>query len=328
MTAMDLLDRRLLNEFQRGFPLLGQPFEAIGRQLGLAEPEVLARYARLCDDGAISRIGVVFAPNAVGASTLAAMAVPAARIEEVAAIVNAQPETNHNYEREHRLNLWFVLTAPTRLGLDAAIARIERAAHLPVLALPLLEEYHIDLGFDLDAGSGAPKSRSAAPVSGEAQLTAQGRRILAAVQAGLPLEPRPWAAVARRAECSEADVICTLAGWLAGGVARRVGVVVKHRSLGYVANAMVVWDVADSALPRVAQALAAHPEVTLCYRRPRHGEGWPYNLFCMFHGRDREAVLATLAQLRQQPDFAGIPCEVLFSTRCFRQRGARYARAA
>lgn len=328
MTATDPLDRRLLNEFQRDFPLVGRPFEAIGRALGLAEPEVLARFARLCDDGAISRIGVVFAPNAVGASTLAAMAVPPGRIEEVAAIVNAQPETNHNYEREHRLNLWFVLTAPTRLGLDAAIARIERAAHLPVLALPLLEEYHIDLGFDLDSGSGAPKLRSAAPVSGEAKLTAQDRRILAAVQAGLPLEPRPWAAVARQAECSEAEVLCTLAGWLAGGVARRIGVVVKHRSLGYVANAMVVWDVADDALPRIARILAAHPEVTLCYRRPRHGRDWPYNLFCMFHGRDRSAVLATLAQLRRRPEFSCIACEVLFSTRCFRQRGARYARAA
>ena len=328
MTALDLLDRRLLNEFQRDFPLVERPFEAIGRQLGIAEPEVLARYARLLDDGAISRVGVVFAPNAVGASTLAAMAVPPARVEEVAAIVNTQPETNHNYEREHRLNLWFVLTAPTRLGLDAAIARIERAAHLPVLALPLLEEYHIDLGFDLDAGSGAQKPRSAAPVSGEAYLTVQDRRILAAVQSGLPLEPRPWAAVARHAGCSEADVLGTLEGWLDGGVARRIGVVVKHRSLGYVANAMVVWDVADAALPRVAQALAAHPEVTLCYRRPRHGKGWPYNLFCMFHGRDRDAVLATLAALRQRPDFSDIPCEVLFSTRCFRQRGARYARAA
>jgi DNA-binding Lrp family transcriptional regulator len=289
---------------------------------------VLECYAQLVEESLISRIGVVFAPNTVGVSTLAAMRVPAGRLQEAAGIVNAQPETNHNYAREHRWNLWFVLTAPNRIALDAAIARIERATGLPVLGLPLLEEYHIDLGFDLDAGSGAQKPRSAAPVSGEAYLTVQDRRILAAVQSGLPLEPRPWAAVARHAGCSEADVLGTLEGWLDGGVARRIGVVVKHRSLGYVANAMVVWDVADAALPRVAQALAAHPEVTLCYRRPRHGKGWPYNLFCMFHGRDRDAVLATLAALRQRPDFSDIPCEVLFSTRCFRQRGARYARAA
>ncbi|MBS0338585.1 MAG: AsnC family transcriptional regulator [Proteobacteria bacterium] len=328
---MDTLDQRLLNDFQRDFPLVDRPFAAIGRRAGASEEDVLARYARMVEAGTVSRIGVVFAPHAVGASTLAAMAVPPDRIEEVAQIVNAQPETNHNYEREHRLNLWFVLTAPTQLALDASIARIERAAGLPVLALPLLEEFHIDLGFDMEADPsvhGALKRRGKVPVRRRPQLSAQARKLVAAVQGGFPLQARPFEAVAREAGCTPAVACAMLAAWLADGVARRIGVVVRHGSLGYAANAMVVWDVPDADVPEVAGMLAAHPETTLCYRRPRRRPEWPYNLFCMIHGRDRESVLATLEQLRLRLELVGIPYEVLFSTRCFRQRGARYAEAA
>lgn len=324
---MDLLDQRLLNDFQRDLPLVERPFEAIGIGVGASEGEVLARYARLVASGTVSRIGVVFAPHAVGASTLAAMAVPSGRVEEIAAIIDAQPETNHNYEREHRLNLWFVLTAPRQLALDAAIARIERAAGLPVLALPLLEEYHIDLGFDLCSRE-AKKLRREVAVPRALPLSAQERRLVTSVQDGLALQPRPFEAAARLAGCSAEQVRTMLAAWLADGVARRIGVVVKHRALGYAANAMVVWDVPDAELPQIAQLLAGHPDVTLCYRRPRHRPDWPYNLFCMIHGRDRDTVLATLAQLRHCPQVIGIPYEVLFSTRCFKQRGARYAEAA
>ena len=330
---MDALDERLLNEFQRDFPLLERPFEAIGARVGASEEVVLARYVRLLERGAISRIGVVFAPHAVGASTLAAMAVPAGRLEEVAGIVNAQPETNHNYQREHRLNLWFVLTGPTQLALDAAIARIERASGLRVLALPLLQEYHIDLGFDLGRDCVVhempkPRSRRKTPERRPHRLSVQAKKIIAAVQAGLPLQPRPFDAVAHQAGCTTAAVLATLAGWLADGVARRIGVVVRHSALGFAANAMVVWDVPDADVPEVAEMLASHPQTTLCYRRPRHRPEWPYNLFCMIHGRDRDAVLSTLAKLRHRIELVGIPYEVLFSTRCFRQRGAHYAEAA
>ncbi|CAN0220899.1 unnamed protein product [Phaeothamnion confervicola] len=324
---MDTTDFRLQNEFQRDFPLVERPFATIGAQVGLAEEEVLRRYAALAATGHVSRIGVVFAPHAAGTSTLAAMSVPGSRLEEVAAVVNAQPETNHNYEREHHWNLWFVLTAPTGLAMDAAVARIERATGLPVLVLPMLEEFHIDLGFDLDGSHAHPRARPPVPARPPA-LTPRDRRLVAAVQGGFPLLERPYAAIAQSAGSTEPEVISALSLWLEKGIARRAGVVVRHRALGYEANAMVVWDVPQEDLPHVAPLIAAHPEVTLCYRRPRRLPGWPYDLFCMIHGRDRDEVLAVLARMRRDPALVGIPYDVLFSTRCFKQRGARYAEAA
>lgn len=146
----DPLGRRLLNEFQRGFPLSPAPFAEIAERLGCTEAEVLESLRRLRDAGALSRIGPVFRPHAIGASTLAAMAVPEARLAEVAEQVSALAEVNHNYQREHRYNLWFVVTAADQAAVDAALARIEAATGLPVLDLPLLAGYHIDLGFELE----------------------------------------------------------------------------------------------------------------------------------------------------------------------------------
>lgn len=146
---LDEVDRRLLNDFQRDFPLTERPYAAVAVRLGVDEAEVLRRLERLSSAGAVSRVGPVLRPQRVGASTLAAMAVPAERLAEVAELVNAFPEVNHNYAREHRFNLWFVLTAVDQERLAELIEEIEARTGIEVLDLPMLEEYHIDLGFPL-----------------------------------------------------------------------------------------------------------------------------------------------------------------------------------
>lgn len=146
---MDPVERRLLNDYQRDFPLEPRPYARIADELGLREDEVLAKLAELQAGGTISRVGAVVRPNTVGASTLAAMAVPAERLEAVAALVSARPEVNHNYEREHALNLWFVVAAADNAAVRATLDSIETETGLPVIDLPLHTAYHIDLGFDL-----------------------------------------------------------------------------------------------------------------------------------------------------------------------------------
>ncbi|MDP6572501.1 MAG: Lrp/AsnC family transcriptional regulator [Rhodospirillales bacterium] len=146
---MTTFEKRLLDEFQRGFPLVERPFAAIADDLGVTEAEIIETLGRLRDEGMVSRVGAVFDPGAIGASTLAAMAVPPGRLDEVTALVNGFDEVNHNYEREHRINVWFVVTAPHRARLDAVIAEIGERTGLEVLDLPMQEAYHLDLGFPL-----------------------------------------------------------------------------------------------------------------------------------------------------------------------------------
>ena len=149
MREFSRLEQRLLNEFQHGLPLTSKPFADIARQLGVYETTVLETLQRLQTEGVVSRVGAVFRPNRIGASTLAAMAVPAAMLEEVAGIVSSFDEVNHNYEREHRFNLWFVVVADDEQQLQDVLAEIEDSCGYPVLDLPLLNEHFIDLGFDL-----------------------------------------------------------------------------------------------------------------------------------------------------------------------------------
>jgi len=147
MLALDDIDRRLLTEFQRDLPLVERPFAAMAELLDIGEDEVISRLGRLTGDGAVSRVGPVFAPHRVGCSTLAAMAVPPEWLERIAGLVNHYPEVNHNYERDHRYNLWFVVTAARREDVEAVLDDIRDRTGLEVLDLPMLTDYHIDLGF-------------------------------------------------------------------------------------------------------------------------------------------------------------------------------------
>ena len=143
------LEQRLLNDFQHGFPLVTRPYLAIAEQLGMEEDEVIDLLADLRERGAISRVGPVFKPNRVGVSTLAAMAVPPDQLAAVAEIVNSYPEVNHNYERDHHFNLWFVLTAPESEHLNKILQDIRYETGLEVMDLPMVQDYFIDLGFTI-----------------------------------------------------------------------------------------------------------------------------------------------------------------------------------
>ena len=144
---LDALDRRLIEDFQRDLPLCPEPYASMGRRLGVTGEVVLDRLARLQERGVLSRVGAVIAPHRTGWSTLAAMAVPEERLEAVAALVSACPEVNHNYAREHRLNLWFVVTAGSPERVAEVLAGIAGESGLEVLDLPLEHAYGIDLGF-------------------------------------------------------------------------------------------------------------------------------------------------------------------------------------
>ena len=333
------VEKRLLNDFQRGFPLVNEPFRDIANRLNIGEQQVLDTLCRFHASGLVSRVGPVFSPNIVGRSTLAAMAVPEQDLESVAQVVSAFAEVNHNYERDHRFNLWFVVTAQDQHHLDAVLRDIEQQCVLPVMSLPMLESFHIDLGFSLDwdksgddAGIEGPerlKTRYDADKTAEIDVQTDGARsLIAAVQHGLPLVSRPYVAIAEQAGMDEAEVLVHLQSWLEAKVINRFGIVLRHRKLGYQANAMVVWDVSDDDVGRLGQCFSEHDFVTLCYRRPRQLPQWPYNLFCMIHGQDHDAVLDHIAKLAEQCVDVPVQHEVLFSLRCFKQRGAHYHKAS
>ncbi len=150
------------------------------------------------------------------------------------------------------------------------------------------------------------------------------RQLIALLQQGLPLVSRPYAVIAEKLQLSEVEVISRLSVLKKQGVIKRLGVIVNHRRLGYKANAMVVFDVSDNLVKQIGEHVSQFSFVNLCYQRPRQGEQWPYNLYCMIHGKNREIVLQQLKHLIESCGLGKCKNEVLFSKQCFKQRGALY----
>lgn len=317
------LDYRLLHDFQQNFPICPAPFAELAGRLGVAENVVLRMLEQLRREGKISRVGAVFAPKRIGASTLAAMAVPPEKLDVVARAVNRFPEVNHNYEREHRYNLWFVVTAGSEGRLLAALGAIEQAAGYPVVALPMRREFRAAVqGDDAEDHEGGLGSTGARPAT---VLDEIGRRLVMALQEGLPLFIRPFSILASRVGCDESELLERIRHWRAEGAIKRFGVVVRCQAPDEGVNAMLVQDVPDESVTGIGSAMAREPSVALCYERSRVLPDWPYNLYSILRGPTREEVRARIEEIRQRLGLAGYTSEILFSLTRFKRDGVRYA---
>ncbi|MBE2293870.1 MAG: Lrp/AsnC family transcriptional regulator [Phycisphaerales bacterium] len=324
---MDELKRRLINEWQGDFPLCERPFAVVAEQLNSDEATVLQILQALLADGTLTRFGPLYQIERMGgAFSLAALQVPEADFERIAAIVNHFPEVAHNYQRDHTLNMWFVLATETSAEMADTVARIEKATGLPVFNFPKEKEYFIEARFGVGA-SGVNHSRSTPDSIGKIALSperlAQLRPLIRATQAGLPLTLQPYHALATQLNSDVTTVITGLQSLLEAGAIRRIGVVPNHYRIGYTANGMSVWNVADEKVDELGAQVGALQFVTHCYRRPRHLPHWPYNLFAMIHGASRDEVATKVEQIAE---ILGEDCDtrtILYSTRILKKTGLR-----
>lgn len=315
----DSTDLRLLDDWQRDLPLVSRPFASIGEEIGCIESEVLQRLKTLHASGRITRVGATCAPNTVSASTLAALSAPAEHVDEIAEIVGRQPGVNHSYLRENHWNLWFVATGPDRKHIDTVLDNIRVETRLQVLDVPLVRPFNVDLGFKMTG----QKDRPPAPRPIRLGCLEDGdNHLLQALTTGMPICEFPYRAIGEDLGRSEEEVISRISILIDAGIITRLGVIVRHRALGWRSNAMVVWDIDSDRIDKAGPALAAVPGVTLCYeRRPVEGV-WPYRLYCMIHAQSRGKALDVLTEASALEELQDIPYRILFSSRCFKQTGA------
>lgn len=319
----DPIDVSLLDNWQRDFPICHRPFDTLADTLGITGQDVLDRLTKMKASGRITRIGATCTPNSVSASTLAAVAAPEERIDEVAAVIGAQAGVNHSYLREDKWNLWFVATGPDRAHVDATLARIGAQTGLEVIDLRLVRPFNVDLGFRMVAGkSDTPHLPKLVDMS----VLADGdRALMQELCRGLAISETPYEELATRLNRDETDVAGRIAVLQTAGIIARFGVIVRHRTLGWSANAMVVWDVDPETIDKAGPALTALTGVTLCYERQPAPGKWPYRLYNMIHARSRAEAMAVLKKARALPELAGADHKVLFSTQCYKQTGALIA---
>ena len=319
---MDAADRRLLNAMQKDVPLVSRPFAEIGERLGMPEEEVLSRARRLKEGAIIRQISAIFDSRRLGySSTLVAMEIPEELIEEAAGRISEHAGVSHNYKRDNPFNLWFTLTLPPGVDLEAEVQRLaEEAKARRARILPALRLFKIGVELDLEQGTNAAEKRKLtreAPTSfSDADLA-----YVRVLQQDLPLEAEPFRAWAESLGASEDEMFARAKELEESGVMRRFAAVLRHQKAGFTANGMICWRIPEEQLPDLGYRLAAYPQVSHCYQRPVYPD-WPYSVFSMVHALSREKCEEIARQMSEEigiSDYA-----ILYSTKEYKKERVKY----
>jgi DNA-binding Lrp family transcriptional regulator len=319
--TFDETDRRLASRVQACVDLVAQPFATIAAELEMDENEVLTRLQRWSHEGTLREISAVLEGSALGHdSALVAGQVPAARIEEVANIINGHPMVTHNYERTHAYNLWFTIAAPGHLAVDHHVRALERATGIERFeVLRRTHTFKIGVNFDVSAQRNNTARRELIALPNLVP-TRQEQACLRALQRPLPLERFPFETLARLENLDANDILAVGKRFLGTGMRKYVATL-NHRKIGIQGNGMVVWNVPESELDTIGARMTNAPEVSHCYAR-NPVRGFPYRFYSMLHAKDTETC-RTIAQ-RIAGELGLADYLVLFSTREFKKCRLRY----
>jgi len=321
-SAMDAIDRRLLNLIQKDFPLVARPFAAIGEQLGISEEDVLARARRLKKGGVIRQISAIFDSRRLGySSTLVTMDIPEEHIDESASHISEHSGVSHNYKRDHSFNLWFTLTLPPGADLEAEVAQLSDVAGARrTRVLPALRVFKIGVELDLEQGANVAEKRRPSKQPPRS-FTEEDLSYVRVLQQDLPLEPTPFQGWAESLGVSQEEMFAKARGFEASGVMRRFAAVLRHQKAGFVANGMICWCIPEERLPDLGHRLASYPQVSHCLQRPVYPD-WPYNVFSIVHALSREGCEEMARRMSQEigvDDYV-----ILYSTKEYKKKRVRY----
>jgi DNA-binding Lrp family transcriptional regulator len=325
------LDRELLNAVQWDFPLEPRPYAALGERLGMDEPEVRARVARVKELGVLRQLSAIFDTRALGyGSALVAAKIDPGRVDEAAAVISDHPGVSHNYKRNHAYNLWYTIAVPPGDSLEEHVDALHReSGALVTRRLPTLKLYKIGVKLDMTGNTAAdakaevleherPERREHMDAPELSDLEVAAIRV---VQDDLPLVEYPFAAYGDLIGCDEATVLELLSSFKERKLMRRFAAVMNHRSAGFKANAMGVWAVPEDQLDRIGPEMAGFALVSHCYRRPTYDD-WPYSIFTMVHGKNAKDCETTIAAIR---DETGIDeYALLWSIKEYKKTRVRY----
>jgi DNA-binding Lrp family transcriptional regulator len=325
------VDRELLNAVQWDFPLVARPYGALGERLGITEPEVRERIARVKQAGVLRQLSAIFDTRALGyGSALVAAKIDPDRIDEAAAVISAHPGVSHNYKRNHAFNLWYTVAVPPGDSLEEHVDALHVSSGATVTRrLPTLRLYKIGVKLDM-TGKTATDARAdvleherperrehmEAPELSDLEIAA-----IRLVQEDLPLVERPFAAQAEVIGCSESELLAMLESFRERKLMRRFAAVMNHRSAGYKANAMGVWAVPDEELDRIGPMMAGFARVSHCYKRPTYDD-WPYSVFTMVHGMNARECEETIAAIKAETGVEEY--DLLWSVKEYKKTRVRY----
>jgi len=301
---MDSTDRALLNAIQNHFPITVHPYKVLSETVGTTEEDAFKRIQNLRQEGIIRRLGGVFDSRRLGYySTLCTGKVPEEKISTLTKLLEGIPGVTHNYIRNHEYNVWFTLIARSMAIAENTLQEIRDVLGVSeIYSLPATRLFKINVNFDFDLsdedtsqdegidpfadmtqedlGLDMQKQKDSSPY----ELNSEDIALIRVLQGNLPDSITPYSVLAENLNWQVDDVISIASHLLEVEVVRRFGAVLRHQKVGFVANAMGVWQVDPEQADAVGEIMARFKEVSHCYQRPTLPD-WPYSLFTMIHGR-------------------------------------------
>ncbi len=305
MHEVDQRDRELLNALQGEIPISSTPYAIVGQQIDMSEKEVLKRAEKLKRAGILRRLAVTFNTRALGYKTsLVAASVNEDRVERAASTINLHPGVFQNYRRNHDYAIWFSIAVPpdSRLGLEATIKILAREAECERTRIfPTLRLFSREGDASDDAGE-----------SQDVHLDAEEVEFVRLLQMELPLQPRPFDALARRASLPEDRFFDAVRKFHEQGKIRRITASIQQKRSQFQTNAMAVWAVPADQAEEFARRVIANSAALRCYLRPTY-EDWPYNVFATIQTRSVDECEAMVHDLATE---AGVTdAKTLYPTR-------------
>ncbi len=319
----------ILSRIQKKFPLVPKPFETIAKELNTDEESVLKILNEQKNAGIIRQTSAIFDTKRLGyKSSLVAFEIDETEIDDAVKILNSHPGISHNYERNHRFNIWFTIAVePESLfGLEKTVEVLAKATKAKeYIILPTLKLFKINVKLNT-TGKDAKKEKVKKTKHKEIELTPLHKEVIKLTQYDIDFVSEPFKKTVETLGISYEEYFSILQELQEAGVMRRFASILNHRKAGFNANAMVVWDVAEGEEGiSIGEKAAAFSAVSHCYLRPKY-PNWPYNLFTMVHGKTTEETNSIIEEMAQEIDAKShMP---LYSSREFKKVRIEYFTAS
>lgn len=341
-SEFDPIDRKIMNLLQSDFPLVREPWKAIGETVGISEQEVFDRVAVLKKKNVVRQIGAIFDTRRLGySSTLVAMRFPEDRLDAAAHFLNKHPGISHNYARDGQFNLWFTLAVPPGRSVADEVEMLgEVTGAEATRLLPTIRFFKIGVNFDMekkvsdarkyfvpdgpDEKKNGAAQNSTNPGEGwnkAQELSELDTAFIKELQEDLPVISRPFDSMAERLGMTVDELFAYCEKMVERRLMRRYSAVLYHRRAGFNANAMIVWKVPEERAQEVGDIMATSPAVTHCYQRPTYDD-WHYSHFTMVHATTKDECESIAKDIEQKTGLSDRL--LLYSTREYKKTRVRY----
>jgi DNA-binding Lrp family transcriptional regulator len=318
------MTKEILLRVQKNFPLIAKPFEAIAKELNIEEQEVISIIQEQKNQKIIRQTSAIFDTKSLGyKSSLVAFEIDEDKIDKAVEIINSHPGVSHNYERNHKFNIWFTMAVSPKseLGLDKTIEILAKLTDANAfIMLPTLKLFKISVKLDT-TGKGDKKEKVVKKEKINIEMTPLHIEVIKLLQNDIEIKSEPFEDIIKSLNIDYQKFFSIVEDLDKSGMMRRFASILNHRKAGFNANAMVVWDVDEKNGEEIGKTAAEFSAVSHCYLRPKY-DNWQYNLFTMVHGKTKEETDSIIEEISKEIESKShMP---LYSSREFKKIRLKY----